>query len=292
MQGGLEPRPGSCYSDRGTRVAHMGTRGYGIFSWFGYRPALERRVRAIKAAGYQATALWLGRHEPLVHEGKADTIPSVIRDGGLFFEYVHAPYGNVNKLWSADPSERAVIRGDYASAIRFCARHRVPTVVMHVVKGINPPAYASGGRDTFADLVKLAEDLGVRIAVENTRHEAYVERILESLDSPSLGFCYDSSHDFLHGEEAGAVLARWGKRLLVTHLSDNDGLADRHWLPGLGTGRWEAVARSFPPSYGGYLTLEVLPKREQFGDPERFLRDGVARLDWIASLVRDASSQA
>lgn len=261
-------------------------KGFGVFSWFGYRPAIDERVRMIKAAGYAATSVWLGRQEPLVREGKADIIPDIVRSSGLFFEYVHASYANVNKLWSRDPAERALIREDYAEAIRFCARHRIPTVVMHIVKGMNPPAPSASGLAVIADLVKLAEDGGVRIAVENTRHTGYADYVLERIESSNLGFCYDSSHDFLYGEHPGEVLRSWSKRLMITHLSDNDGLSDKHWLPGLGNGNWEPVADSFPAEeFDGYLTLEVLPKRESYGPPEQFLRAGIERLDWFWSIV-------
>lgn len=259
---------------------------FGIFAWFGYRQPIEQRVRLIREAGYAATSIWLGRQEPLVHEGSADLIPRIIRSSGLAFEYVHASYANCNKLWSADSADRGIIREDYASAIRYCADHEIPTVVMHVVKGMNPPPYGSVGLDTIADLVRIAERGGVRIAIENTRHSAYVDFLLENLESPALGFCYDSSHDFLYSAKPGSILSRWGHRLLVTHLSDNDGLTDKHWLPSLGSGDWSSVAAAFPAAaFRGFLTLEVLPKRDAIVGVEEFLGRGIERLRWFAGLA-------
>jgi len=72
----------------------------------------------------------------------------------------------------------------------------------------------------------------------------------------------------------------------VTHLSDNDGLTDKHWLPSLGTGDWSSVAAAFPAdSFRGFLTLEVLPKREAYIEEQEFLRRGVERLSWFAGLA-------
>jgi len=259
---------------------------YGIFAWFGYRYPIDERVRLIRKAGYSATSIWLGRQEPLVYEGKADLIPGIIRSGGLFLEYVHASYANCNRLWSLSTSGRDVILGDYADAIRYCGKHEIPVVVMHIVKGMNPPHYGPDGLETIAELVGLAEEAGVSIAIENTRHPEYVDYVLESIDSRSLGFCYDSSHDFLYSAAPGSILKRWGHRLLVTHFSDNDGLTDKHWMPSLGSGDWGSVAQAFPAStFRSFLTLEVLPKRDAFRPAPEFLRHGVELLDWFAEMA-------
>ncbi len=269
------------------------TDRYGIFAWFGYRFPIEERARLIAEAGYSATSIWLGRQEPLVHEGRSDLLPGIIRSRGLHLEYIHASYANCNRLWSPNPAEREVIRRDYAEAIRYCGKHQIPVVVMHIVKGMNPPPFGPQGLETMADLAALAERVGVRIAVENTRHPEYVDYLLESLDSTALGFCYDSSHDFLYSAAPGSILRRWGRRLLVTHLSDNDGLTDKHWLPTLGTGQWEPVARAFPVDlYRSFLTLEVLPKRDAPRPAPEFLRRGMELLSWFAKMAQDARRAA
>jgi sugar phosphate isomerase/epimerase len=101
----------------------------------------------------------------------------------------------------------------------------------------------------------------VKLAVENTQRADYVDCVLENITSPYLGLCYDSSHDFLYGDKPGGLLRRWGGRLLATHIGDNDGLEDRHWLPWEGSIDWGEVRKSFPVgTYEGCLNLEVFPK--------------------------------
>lgn len=263
----------------------------GLFSWYGYRTPMRKRMAVIQRAGFSASSIWLGRTEPMVRAGEQDLIPPILRDLGLVFEYVHASYTNCNKLWSDDPAEREIIEGDYARNIEYCRRHRVPILVVHVSKGLNPRPPNETGLDVLARLVRRAEDCGVRLAVENTRQPGHIDYILSHLDSPALGFCYDTSHDYLAGPEPGAILARWGHRLLVTHLSDNDGLSDKHWLPGKGIVPWEKIARAFPAeTYHGFLTLEVLPKRYEFNSEEEFLSEGIERLRWLEGLIRSARS--
>jgi sugar phosphate isomerase/epimerase len=76
-----------------------------------------------------------------------------------------------------------------------------------------------------------------------------------------------------------ALLQRHGGRLLTTHLSDNDGAADRHWPPGEGVVDWPGLAAE-PSLRGlGAVMLEVLgPRNEPWPPPEAFLRDMRLRL--------------
>jgi sugar phosphate isomerase/epimerase len=136
-------------------------------------------------------------------------------------------------------------------------------LVVHVCKskGEQPKGQNGRGLEVVRDLVKYAEDSGVRIAVENTQGADYVDYLLENIESPWLGLCYDSSHDFLYSDEPGRLLRRWGGRLLTTHIGDNDGQDDRHWLPWEGSIDWGEVRKSFPVgTYEGCLNLEVFPK--------------------------------
>lgn len=262
---------------------------YGVFSWYGYRRPMEKRMAAIKQAGYSASSIWLGRTEPMVHSGQADLIPAIVREHGLEFEYVHGSYSNCNKLWSDSAVDRSIVYSDYSRDIDYCRRHRIPTLVVHISKGLSPRPPSREGLTVISELVKQAEDSGVQLAVENTRQPGHIDHILSHIESPYLGFCYDSSHDFLHCIRPGRILERWGHRLVITHLSDNDGLTDKHWLPGKGNGDWNSVAAAFPlATYTGFLTLEVLPKRHEPFNVGRFLAEGIERLRWFEGLVHAA----
>lgn len=267
------------------------TLKYGIFSWYGFRAPMKTRIEAIERAGYAASSIWRGRTEPMVREGNEDLIPEIFRDLGLAFEYVHGSYTNCNKLWSESREDREIIFQDYSGDIEYCRRHRVPNLVVHISKGLNPRPPSEAGLEVISRLVAQAEESGVRLAVENTRQPGHIDYILERLESPALGFCYDSSHDFLHCDSPGDILARWGHRLFVTHLSDNDGLTDKHWMPGAGNGDWSAIARAFPAAtFNGFLTLEVLPKRYEPFTHDGFLEQGVRSLQRFERLVLDAEA--
>jgi len=159
-------------------------------------------------------------------------------------------------------------------------------MVMHLTEGVNPPVPNDYGAKSLLELVKLAEELGVMIAIENTRRSDNVPYLLSKIQSNYLGFCYDSSHHFLSDKQDFNLLDNFGERLVATHLSDNDGLEDRHWLPGHGIIDWVRVAQHFPTGYPGCLTLEAYPTTEEHEEsPENYLKRAIQKVKNVRDLL-------
>lgn len=250
----------------------------GIFSWFGYTLPLAERLSLIAAAGFQATSVWLGSEEDLVAQGEADRIPALVRQVGLTLDNVHAPYAGCNGLWSVSEHERRSAVTEYDSAISFCHRHEIPVCVVHITRGQQPPPQNRTGMQVIQELAHRASERDVVLAVENTGRPDYVDFVFSGIDSPSIGLCYDSSHDFLAGMTRGAILERWRDRLVTTHLSDNNGEYDDHALPWDGSVDWEAIADRFPKkTYSGPILLEVYPQNGDRRTPEEFLHTAYER---------------
>lgn len=248
----------------------------GIYSWFGYSLPLEKRLEMIKQAGFNATCLWFGHEEKMVADGLADEMPGLVRGMGLVLDNIHAPFWDHYLLWSESQDAMAKIRKELETTLLFCGKHHIPNMVAHLASGANFPPPSPSGLQLIRDLVSQAENLGVTIAVENTKRPAYLEYIFSNIQSPNLGFCYDSSHDFLPEQSRGLELEKWGDLLVTTHLSDNYGVNDDHLLPGKGTIDWQAIERYFPKnSYKGVLMLEVDgPDASKGFTPEEFLQSG------------------
>lgn len=119
---------------------------------------------------------------------------------------------------------------------------------------------------------------------ESVRYD--VPYILDKIQSNYLGFCYDSSHYNLSDKQDFYLLEKYGERLVTTHLSDNDGLKDRHWLPGHGTIDWAMVAKHFPASYQGCLTLEAYPTTgEREDSPQIYLKRAYQKVKNVRDLI-------
>ena len=132
----------------------------------------------------------------------------------------------------------------------------------------------NGFRDNVRELtrfVKTAEQFGVGIAVENlpvfptdkevlffTSHYEDLIRVVDAMDSPYVGICWDTGHANLMPFQQGDALRAVGNRLKILHLDNNLGFEDLHNSLAIGTIPWdEVVSALLETGYDGFLTHEV-----------------------------------
>ena len=254
----------------------------GIFSWFGFLVPLPERLRLIKKARFDATSIWWEDENslPII---KKEQMACLVKDSGLVLENIHVPFNSSDDLWSNSGTARARSIKEHTVWLHDCAAYDIPCMVMHLTESTTPPVPNQFGIESITSLVVIAKTLGVRIAIENTRREDNVAYVLSEIESGHLGYCYDSSHASLKQDKSVHLLKKFGKRMIATHLSDNDGKEDRHWLPGNGTIDWSRLAEMFPKeTYQGYLTLETLPdEEERRKTPEEFLEKAFRQISWV-----------
>ena len=257
----------------------------GIFSWFGFVLPFQERIRLIKEAGFTATSIWW-EDEDTPWQIKKENMPQLVRDMGLLLENIHVPFNESGALWSEQKAVRSDIIHSHIQWLEACAEYQIPIMVMHLTEEGNHPAPNAYGLESLLQLVKVAEELKVTIAIENTQRSDNVPYVLDIIESNYLGFCYDSSHYNLTDKQDFYLLEKYGERLVTTHLSDNDGLKDRHWLPGHGVIDWAMVAKYFPESYQGCLTLEAYPTSEELKEsPQIFLKRAYQRVKQVRDLL-------
>lgn len=256
----------------------MVARPLGIYIWFGIPMPLAQRLHAIRAAGFDAVSLWWDVKRGMGRD-RLHALPAQVRDAGLLVENAHLPFAKCNALWSADAAARDAAVTRHLGWLDECAGAGIPLVVMHLTSGDDPPPPSADGLAGVARIVAEAGTRGIAVAVENVRKAAYLELALAEI--PALRCCYDSSHARLWGPDD--LLCRYGDRLAAVHLSDNDGRADRHWLPGDGVIDWPAVLRDFPRGYRGCWSLEVVAS-DAATEPGTLLEEAHRRLCRLAEL--------
>jgi sugar phosphate isomerase/epimerase len=260
----------------------------GIFSYYGFAIPHGKNAELMAKAGFNTTCIWLGDEDPMVHAGQADAIPGLMRQYGLSLDNIHASFWHSNYLWSLSKDEQSIIHKELLDGLFYCGRHQIPNMVMHISGGKTPPPPNQSGLQIIHELVKQAESLGVTIAVENIGHldSQYLDFVFSNIQSPNLGFCFDSSHDNIADEFRGQALGKWGSRLVTTHFSDNHGVNDDHLLPGKGNIDWNKVMQQFPKNYKGTIMLEVdSPEANKGFTPESFLKTAYQKAQKLASMA-------
>jgi sugar phosphate isomerase/epimerase len=130
-------------------------------------------------------------------------------------------------------------------------------------------------RGAFEPLLGLAEEKGIRIALENwhrtnLQHLDHFRRIFEVLPAPNFGLNFDPSHLYHQGIDYVAAVYEFGDRIFHTHAKDTTvyedvrrrvGVLDASWwrysIPGYGRVAWgEYVGALRDIGYDGVLSIE------------------------------------
>ena len=122
--------------------------------------------------------------------------------------------------------------------------------------------------DTFVNTIRqclqVIQDAGMKLVIEAVPYGVICTtdsflRLLSCLDNNSnLGFILDTGHIFVQKEPIHVAVYKLGKRIFGTHICDNDGCVDDHWMPPKGKIEWEKALRAlFEVGYEGPLDIEV-----------------------------------
>ncbi|MFQ5711463.1 MAG: sugar phosphate isomerase/epimerase family protein [Candidatus Geothermarchaeales archaeon] len=115
-------------------------------------------------------------------------------------------------------------------------------------------------------LVDHAEELGVRIAVENLEPQYSllartrdIEKFFNEFETDKLGFCLDVGHANLAGEDPiDRYVSDFGDVLTHIHVHDNDGKLDSHDVVGKGSIDWPPIfSRLREIKYRGLVVIEA-----------------------------------
>lgn len=215
---------------------------------------LKERLRAVKDAGIEQ-AVYVWEEENNRTGAPATEIFRLCEKQGLVTECVHYPQERAADLWregiEGEDYTRNVIR-----AVKEAGEREIKHLVMHTTRRLTTPPPCETGTERMKRVLEEAEKQGVNIALENTRFLNYNRYLYEHCPSERLRFCFDCGHArcFTPGEDP---LGMFGDRLVTTHLHDNDGTADQHRRPGLGTADWDEILGRLKMYPGVSLNLET-----------------------------------
>ena len=191
-------------------------------------------------------------------------------DTGMIFQSIHADFTKMDAMWEKDNRSQTAL-DELIDCARICADTNVPIMVVHAFIGFEKHTPTQMGIDMFGQLVSEAARLGVKVAFENTEGEEYLYALLDAFaDEKHVGFCWDSGHEMCYNRSQD-LLAKYGDRLIATHINDNLGIKDNagvitwiddlHLLPFDGIGDWKNAAERLDRyRYNDILTFELTYK--------------------------------
>lgn len=166
--------------------------------------------------------------EQLIEPGAAGFRASAAREH-LPIDNVHLTGSDTNKVWYPGSEGDAII-ARYRREMELALQAGVDLGVVHVTWGFQTPPLSDIGMERFKKLIGYAESIGFTIAFENSVSLAHYSAVLDQIPSENVCFCFDSGHwnEFCPDAE---IYQRYGSRMRITHINDNDGKHDLHIIP-------------------------------------------------------------
>lgn len=208
-------------------------------------------VPLLKEAGYQN--IDLNFCEMMNPESKIDqSYLDELRSFDVNYNQCHVPYASSGA--KQDEVDKLIIASlSYAGALG------VDVAVIHPVKG--------SVDDNIAYFKTILPHLpkNMKLAIENMERKEEISSasdllaIVKGLNCPSVGVCLDTGHAHIMGYDLPKMIKELGSALIATHIADNHGLSDEHYMPFFGNTPWEDVMKAFSEiNYKGYFTYEIM----------------------------------
>lgn len=175
--------------------------------------------------------------------------------------------------------QKRIIKRAAAGGFKYAVIHPSGEPIAEEVR----PARMAQAKKTLAELAEFAKEYGMTIAVENLPRTCLGRDsadILELLSAHAdLRACFDINH--LLSESNIDFIKAVGDKIVALHVSDYDGLDERHWLPGEGKNDWQAIYNALNEvGYDGPWVYEVnyrspssIKRTKRYLDPVDFSRN-------------------
>ncbi len=229
---------------------------------------------------------------------------------GVVFNQSH----NLMYNYFKTDDDTALLNSMIDRVLEACGLLEIPVTVVHPIA----PVYAVEdlaecrrmNQAFFKEKAKVAENFGVKLAVENmiiTRNtdsskewrycnspEQLID-LVDSIDMQNVGFCFDVGHSHYMYENIYESIMKYGERLISLHIHDNDSWYDQHIIPFSGSVDWNMFEKGIADcGYKGDFTLESfrstirLPRELQIG----MLREMKLMSEWMVQRIQNYRNKA
>ena len=210
---------------------------------------------------------WPGSNRQSIEETEAwaKEIKAAADKAGVDIWSIHIPFGGIYDISQVDEEARQRAVAVNAVDIELSARLLNPKyLVIHAsaepIAAEEREARMASSRKSLQELAGLASACNGVLLVEvlprsclgNTSTELL--RIIDGIGNTAI--CFDVNH--LLKESHSAFIQNTKGKIMSTHISDYDGLDEKHWLPGKGVIDWTALLKDLVAvGYTGPFMFEV-----------------------------------
>jgi sugar phosphate isomerase/epimerase len=202
-----------------------------------------------------------------------DTVNTALQGSDTAVASVHAAFGATRDLSSLQDESRERAVSELGACAHLAQGLHADLVVVHAsfepIAADEREARLRRACESMALALPEFHRAGVRLAVEllpRTCLGNQVDELLDMisrLDSARAGVCLDVNHLMDRYGEIPRAVRRLGARLFTLHLSDYDGVDEKHWMPGDGVIDWPAFLEALRDiDYQGPFNYEARPVGE------------------------------
>ena len=249
---------------------------FGISTHLFHDQRLSREHLAqVAAYGFEAIELFATRTHFDYHDPAAiASLRDWLKDTGLQLHSIHAPitdslkngeWGQVYSTAVTDNARRQLAIKEAEAALGIARQIPFGFVVVHLgtpSTGATPDNNRGAASRSVEDICKIAEPLGVRVAVEVIPNElssaqTLVTMLERDFDGSDVGICMDFGHAHMMGDVIDAVETA-AEHLITTHVHDNKRREDNHLVPYQGSIDWAGAMLSMRKiGYEGTYLMEL-----------------------------------
>ncbi len=253
-------------------------KGIQSSAYIGRYEPFESAIAKMKEHGYDCLdyqdlvdtdSSYLFELSPAEFENELKLQRKIIESNGLYVSQVHGPWRY--PFHDTSEEERAERFEKMSLAIKGTALLGCKYFVIHNImptgeKYDDPQNFTDANKEFFTRLADVAKECGTVICMENMpfadqpiARPQHLLKFVKELNLPNVKICLDTGHCTCLGiSPADAVRQIGADYLKVLHIHDNDGTADRHFLPYDGVTDWDDFAKSLIEiGYDGVLSLEA-----------------------------------
>lgn len=201
---------------------------------------------------------------------------------GFITRTAHLPFPEGYDLSVTDEEERLQAVKNQKEIVEIAMELNPEVLVLHNSRGPvteeERPARRAALVKSLRDFAPWCKERGLKIALENLIPGSLLMSsddlvsVIEEVDSGNIGICFDVNH--LFAEPHADFIRKAGKYIITMHISDNDGIQERHFQPGDGVLDWHLIFTEMDKiGYDGTMICELGSVLSKFPDSVPVLKD-------------------